>query len=251
MDKEAVTLTKHSELFGLLGEYQVLRCEHPKRAKELEKEAQIDFVYESNAMERSRLTREKVAEVINRGVQNISADNREELEAYGLFDAARYVRRLVEDEIPLSEAIVKELHSIFYVGASSDFRGQYRRDFITLPHAQNMPPVRHISYFMNKLFDEYREMSEMDVIEKIALFHIKFENIHPFQDGNGQVGRLIINYQLTRSGYPPIALPHEDKKKYVKAFEKYNRELDPLPMMEIIADAIAETLRKRIEELKK
>jgi Fic family protein len=244
-------MAKHNELFGLLGEYLVLCHQNPTKAKELAQENQFDFVYECNAIERCSLSYDQVKEICENGVTNASKDNREELETAGLYDASNYIKKMVDDDVNISEPIVKELHSILYVGASADFRGQYRSDFITIPHAQNLPPVRHISYFMNKLFDEYREMNNMDVIEKIALFHIKFENIHPFQDGNGQVGRLIINYQLMKAGYPPIAIKNEVKKQYIKAFEKYNRELDVVPMMEIISDALVETLEKQIAELKK
>ena len=243
-------MAKHNELFGLLGEYQVLCHQKPAKAAQIAEEAQVEFVYECNAIERNSLSIDQVKTIIESGVSSASKDNREELETAGLNDAFIYIKKLVDDGIELSESIVKELHSTLYVGASNDFRGQYRSDFITIPHAQNLPPVRHISYFMNKLFDEYREMTNLDVIEKIAIFHIKFENIHPFQDGNGQVGRLIINYQLMRAGYPPIAIKNVNKKQYIKAFEKYNRELDVVPMMEIITDAIEETLEKGIAELK-
>ena len=89
-----------------------------------------------------------------------------------------------------NEEVVKELHRITFVGSSVDFKGVYRTDFVTIPHARNMPPVRHISYFMNKLFDEYKEMAHYDILKKVAVFHIKFENIHPFDDGNGRIGRF-------------------------------------------------------------
>lgn len=243
-------MAKHNELFGLLGEYGVLCHQNPNKAAECAHDAQIEFVFECNAIERNTLAFEEVKKVIENGVTTVSMDNREELETAGLNDAVNYIEKLIEDNIDLSENIVKELHSILYVGASKDFKGQYRSDFVTIPHAQNLPPVRHISYFMNKLFDEYKEMSNLDIIERIALFHIKFENIHPFQDGNGQVGRLIINYQLMRAGYPPIVIKNADKKTYIKAFEKYNRELDAIPMMEIITNALKEALEVRIAHLK-
>jgi Fic family protein len=172
------------------------------------------------------------------------------LEAAGLYEAMRYVQKLVDNNVELTEDIIKELHSLLYVGASEDFRGQYRTDYITIPHARNLPPVRHISYYMNKLFEEYNnEMNKMDIIEKISLFHIKFENIHPFQDGNGQVGRLIINYQLMRAGYPFISLKNKNKKEYIKAFESYHMDLDDHEMYQLIVNAIAEELEARIEIL--
>lgn len=239
-------MAKHNELYELLGKYQVLRYSHPEKFIECEKESLINFVYECNALERSSLKFEEVREVVESGVGNVTNINHEELEAYGLYDAMTYVNKLVANGTNLNESIVKELHEKIYIGASPDFKGQYRTDFVTIPHARNFPPFRHISYYMNKLFEEYKEIDYMDIIERTALFHIKFENIHPFNDGNGQVGRLIINYQLMRAGYPLIAISLKDKRAYTKAFEKYNEELDANPMVEIVSNAIKEELKNRI-----
>jgi len=239
-------MAKHNELYELLGKYQVLRYTYPQKFIECEKESLINFVYECNALERSSLTLEEVREVVDSGVGNVTNINHEELEAYGLYEAMTYVNKLVESSTNLNEAIVKELHAKVYIGASPDFKGQYRTDFVTIPHARNFPPFRHISYCMNKLFEEYKEVDYMDVIERSALFHIKFENIHPFNDGNGQVGRLIINYQLMKAGYPLIAISLKDKRTYTKAFEKYNEELDSTQMVDILANAIKDELKRRI-----
>lgn len=243
-------MAKHSELFSLLGEYLLLRHKYPSKAIELDFARQQYFVYQCNAIERNQLSLEQVRKVIESGVGNVNSNNREELETSGLNDASNYIVKLLNEDLALNEFHIKELHSKLYVGASDDFKGKYRNDFVTIPHAQNFPPVRHIPYFMNKLFEEYKAMDNLDVIEKIALFHIKFENIHPFQDGNGQVGRLIINYQLMKAGYPPIALETDKKKVYFKAFEKYHRELDLDPMVQILVDALNRELIYRIEYLK-
>ena len=130
-------------------------------------------------------------------------------------------------------------------------QGVYRQDFVTIPHARNMPPVRHISYFMNKLFEEYKEMAHYDILKKVAVFHIKFENIHPFSDGNGQVGRLIVAYQLMRAVYPFMCIDPSVKKRYVKAIEKYNEELDDSEMVAVFTEALKDELKRRIEFLSK
>ena len=243
-------MAKHSELFGLLGEYLVLRHAKPDKAIELDQQRQHYFVYQCNAIERNSLTLEQVRKVIESGVANVNPNNREELETSGLNDAANYVIKLLEENLNLSEFHIKELHSKIYIGASEEFKGKYRNDFVSIPHAQNFPPVRHIPYFMNKLFDEYKAIDNLDIIEKIAIFHLKFENIHPFQDGNGQVGRLIINYQLMKAGYPPITFEGDKKKLYFKAFEKYYKELDLEPMVNLIVEALRRELFYRIEYLK-
>ena len=244
-------MAKRKNLYALLGKYHELKHIHPVRNKECEEEALMYFIYQCNAMERSSLTLEQVKDVVTSGVSNVTDNNREELEAIGVYEAMKYVNKLVEGNVHLDEAIVKELHSLVYATASSDFKGQYRTDFITIPHARNFPPVRHVSYHMNKLFEEYEEMQNLDIIQRVALFHLKFEHIHPFGDGNGQVGRLIINHQLMRAGYPPIAIHVSNKKEYFKAFEAFYTEGDDRPMQEIIVDTIADELKARINILSK
>lgn len=243
-------MATREELYTLLGKYQELKHTHRKRNQECDDEALQYFIWQCNALERSSLTFDQVKDVLAFGVRNVSDNNREELECVGLREAMKYVKKLVDNDIDLTEEVVKELHTLLYVGASEDFKGQYRTDYITIPHARNLPPVRHISYYMNKLFEEYdNEMNKMDVIEKISIFHIKFENIHPFTDGNGQVGRLIINYQLMRAGYPFIALKVKNKKEYIHAFEAYHMELNDQEMYQLLVDAIADELEARIEIL--
>ncbi len=237
---------KYTDLFALLGNYQVTKHARLTQNKAIERERLISLILESTTMAGHTLSKDKINAILSNGVQEVTPTNHDELMVAGYQDAFLFVERLVADQIELSENIVKEIHSLLYVGSSEDFRGQYRTDYITVPHAKNLPPVRHISYFMSKLFDEYKEPSNMDVIERIARFHVKLEGIHPFEDGNGQVGRLIINYQLMKAGYPFVVFKHDIKKRYYKALEIYQTELNLQPMVEIILEALSEELQTRI-----
>lgn len=237
---------KYNDLYGLLGNYHVLMHSNPEKAAQCRRGQIEDFIYESNALGNVQLSKEEVHEILANGVTSVTEQNHDQLLTVGLFEAFKYVDRLVADRVELNQAIVKELHSILYTGASEEFRGQYRTDYVTIPHAQNLPPVRHISYFMNKLFDEFKEANSMDIIERIAWFHVKFEGIHPFEAGNGQVGRLILNYHLMRSGYPFIIIKKVDQKRYFKALEIYQTQVDLQPMKELILDSLVDQLSKRI-----
>ncbi len=246
-------MSKREELYQLLGRYQELSNVHPRRNEQANEESMSFFVWQCNAIERSTLSLEDVDEVIHTGINNVTESNREELEAMGLYEAMKYAIKLADDNKELKEDDVKEIHKLLYMGASVDFKGQYRTDYITIPHARNLPPVRHISYYMNQLFEKYQEMQDCDLIERIAKFHLDFENIHPFGDGNGQVGRVIMNYQLLRAGYPYICIHENKKKEYVKAFEEYydSNETDCSAMKQIIIDALEDELKARIEILSK
>ena len=78
----------------------------------------------------------------------------------------------------------------------------------------------------------------MTDIERIALFHLEFEGIHPFIDGNGRTGRLILNLDLIRNGYPPINVKFTDRKRYYDAFDAFYKDNDATPMTELIAEYI-------------
>lgn len=82
----------------------------------------------------------------------------------------------------------------------------------------------------------------MNIIERIARFHLEFEGIHPFIDGNGRTGRLIMNLDLIRNGYPPINVKFTDRKHYYEAFDAYYRDNDASKMIALIAEYVNERL---------
>ena len=98
---------------------------------------------------------------------------------------------------------------------------------------------------MEELLDFYKNNSN-NIIEKIALFHLQFETIHPFIDGNGRIGRLILNFELMKNGYVPINIKHKDKSKYYDAFKVYNSDNDSSLMVNLICDYLIEELTRYI-----
>lgn len=84
--------------------------------------------------------------------------------------------------------------------------------------------------------------SKMHLVEAVALFHLDFEGIHPFIDGNGRTGRLLINLELMQNGYPAIDVKFSDRRKYYQAFDEYYRNQNELPMVEMVAEYVNERL---------
>ena len=89
----------------------------------------------------------------------------------------------------------------------------------------------------------------MTIVERIARFHLEFEGIHPFIDGNGRTGRLLLNLELIRNGFPPINVKFTDRKRYYDAFDSYYRDGDATPMIDLIAEYVDERLEQYLEVL--
>jgi Fic family protein len=86
-------------------------------------------------------------------------------------------------------------------------------------------------------------------IEKASLFHLDFERIHPFIDGNGRTGRLILNLMLMQAGYPPIDVKFADRRKYYACFDSYYRDNDASPMVNMVAEYVKERLSQYLSLL--
>jgi Fic family protein len=88
---------------------------------------------------------------------------------------------------------------------------------------------------LNKALDVYHQSTTDDAFVQIARFHLEFEHIHPFEDGNGRVGRLIMNYQLLHNGYFQVNIPTNKRSLYMAAFNDYNRTSKIEKMLDIIS----------------
>lgn len=128
---------------------------------------------------------------------------------------------MVKDKVPLSENIIKQIHYLVLADKRED-RGVYRRVPVRIMGAAHEPVQPYlIQPKMEQLLSDYRSSTE-HIIPKLARFHIEFEGIHPFIDGNGRTGRLLVNLELMKAGYPPIDIKFTDRVAYYHAFDAYH-----------------------------
>lgn len=215
----------------------------------LRKEFLIDFTYNSNAIEGNTLTLKETALVLE-GMTIDQKPLKDHLEAVGHRDAFLYVWDIAAKEIPLAESVIKKIHSLVLVDRPED-KGVYRRIAVRIMGAYTEPvPPYQIEPKMEELLTENeKRKGMMSAIERIARFHLEFEGIHPFIDGNGRTGRLILNLGLIRDGYPPINVKFTDRKRYYDAFDAYYRDGNADEMIHLIAEYVDGQLDEYIRVL--
>ncbi len=210
----------------------------PGEVARLAEEFMVDFTYNSNAIEGNTLTLKETALALE-GMTIGEKPLKDHLEAVGHRDAFLYVQDIAQKKEHLSEFVIKNIHSLVLMNLPED-KGTYRRIPVRIMGAFAEPVQPYmIEPKMTELLqaNETRQ-SRMSTVERIARFHLEFEGIHPFIDGNGRTGRLILNLELIREGYPPINVKFTDRKRYYDAFDAYYRDGDASVMMKLIAEYV-------------
>lgn len=210
--------------------------------EKLRDEFMIEFTYNSNAIEGNTLTLKETALALE-GITIDQKPLKDHLEAVGHRDAFLYVQDVAKQNLPLSETVIKNIHALVLMNRPDD-KGVYRRIPVRIMGAYTEPVQPYmIEPKMAELLTKNEERKDIiPTIERVALFHLEFEGIHPFIDGNGRTGRLILNLDLIRNGYPPINVKFTDRKRYYDAFDSFYKYNDPSPMTELIAEYINQRL---------
>ena len=208
----------------------------------LREEFMIEFTYNSNAIEGNTLTLKETAMALE-GMTIDQKPLKDHLEAVGHRDAFLYVQDIATKDMPISESVIKNIHSLVLINRPED-KGVYRRIPVRIMGAYTEPlqPYMVQPAMEGLLIEDKKRVETMNIIERIARFHLEFEGIHPFIDGNGRTGRLILNLDLIRNGYPPINVKFTDRKRYYDAFDAYYRDNDASKMTALIAEYVNERL---------
>ena len=219
--------------------------------RQLRDEFTISSTYNSNAIEGSSLTLRETALILQKGVTIAEKPLREHLDAIGHRDAFDYLLSLVDMQEPLSTWHIRELHSLVLMHDVAS-RGRYRSIPVRILGSEQEPPP---PYQVQGLLEELvaylgGNPDEIHPIELAAVFHLRFEEIHPFIDGNGRVGRLLVNLQLLRGGYLPVDIKFHDRNRYYNCFDSYfGEEHNHEPMVELLMELEQQELRRYLDML--
>ncbi len=214
----------------------------PGEVDRLQKEFMVDFTYNSNAIEGNTLTLKETAMVLE-GITIDQKPLKDHMEAVGHKDAFLYVEDIAKKNTPISQTIIKNIHSLVLMNQPED-KGVYRSIPVRISGAYTTPvsPYMIEPKMTELLIENEKRCQTMETIERIARFHLEFEGIHPFIDGNGRTGRLIVNLDLIQNGYPPINVKFADRKRYYDAFDAYYKDSNADEMINLIAKYVEERL---------
>lgn len=218
-------MNQFQQVDQLKNQLSSLRPLNKAELKRLRDEFIIETTYNSNAIEGNTLTLRETALILQEGITIGEKPIREHLEVIGFKDAFHYIIELASKDEPLSERIIKNIHSLVLMNDRAN-RGQYRGVPVQILGANHTPPQPfEIEPRLQQLLADYEVWkNEKHVIEAIAHFHLEFEAIHPFIDGNGRTGRLLINLELIKHGYLPVDIKFTDRRKYYDSFDIYHSD---------------------------
>lgn len=194
----------------------------PGEVERLTEAFAVEYTYNSNAIEGNTLTLRET-DMVLRGLTIAQKPLKEHLEAVGHKEAFDFVQELVRDRAPLSERVIKQIHALVLEDKRVD-RGVYRKVPVNIMGAKHAPIQPYlIQPEMERLLLSYGKSTE-HIVPRLARFHLDFEAIHPFIDGNGRTGRLLVNLELMKAGYLPIDIKFTDRVSYYQAFDAYHEE---------------------------
>ena len=189
---------------------------------------QIELTYNSNHMEGSRLTHDQtryIFETNTIGIQDEVVNVDDIVETANHF---RCIDQIIElANYPLSEAFIKQLHYILKSGTSDSRKtwfavGEYKRFENDVGGSATAKPAE-VPGEMRNLLSRYN-LSKQKTLKEIIQFHYEFEKIHPFQDGNGRVGRLIMFKECLRNGITPFIIEDDIKEFYYRGLKEWKNE---------------------------
>ena len=239
------------KLNALAEQVKAMRPLNDAEMARLRNEFLIENTNDSTAIEGNSLTLRETALVLQEGITIAEKPLRDHLEAIGYRDAFLYVVELADREAELTAWEIKNIHSLVLMNDAQN-KGTYRKIPVRISGAIHTPPdALLIPELIDELLNDYRDMkADRHIIEAIAEFHLRFEGIHPFIDGNGRTGRLLLNLELVKAGLLPINIKFADKAKYYDCFDAYYGDTNSAEAMtELIAKYEISELEKRIEIL--
>lgn len=218
----------------------------------------INFSYNSGKIENDEITYHDTREVFDKdGVTSYTGSTKTLFEIQNSKAAYERMLSAFDDKQIVDEEFLKEIQMILTNGTYDERRyqigerpGEHKHhDYVTGKNKVGAS-VEDVQEEVCELLDELIDIDDKNALVVAAYFHAKFENIHPFSDGNGRVGRLLMNYILLIHNYPPITIYEEDRKEYYDALEKFDEELELNSLIDFLKLQLVKTWEKQLNKEK-
>ena len=225
-----------------------LRPLNQAEQERLRQEFIIDTTYNSNAIEGNTLTLRETALIIQHGMTIAEKPIREHLEVIGFKDAFYYIIELANQNEPLTLQAIKDIHSLVLMNDAQN-KGRFRTVPVKILGASHdtAEPYKINELLTALLLDYQTWLQHEHPLQAIARLHLEFESIHPFIDGNGRTGRLIINLELIKHGLLPVNIKFSDRLKYYDSFDDYhNHNKDITSLLNLLISYEIDELQRYI-----
>lgn len=248
----AVSKDIKEKIDALKRQYEILK-KNRESLLDIVFEAELpESVYNSNAIENSTLTISETEKILLDMEVSRNVSVREVFEAKNLAQVFEYIKKKTNGK-NVDKELILLLHKMLILNINESIAGRFRKQYEYVRVGTYIAPApEHIEAMIDAVLLEYSSRHAEYFLEKIAKFHLEFEHIHPFCDGNGRIGRVLINYQLMQLGFPPIIIRDKEKALYYKSFGEYrNSNKKKMAIMDkVISLALMESFHKRIAYLK-
>lgn len=230
---------------ALLDQYRPVAARHPEALEQIAMAELAESVQQSNAIENSTLTLDDTERILAGQLPSGRHDLREVYEAKNL---AAVTSNLMTTKEPLSTDLILRWHGMLLAGIRDDVAGRFRRAGEWVRVGGHIGAnSEFVAGLVTDALTRYREDVTPSFLDAIARFHCEFEVIHPFVDGNGRIGRVLINKQLQDLGLPPVIVRARNRQTdYYPTLDRYAKTDGHDDMTRLLTLLLLESLHKRI-----
>jgi Fic family protein len=230
-------------------DFERLRVGKSELLRLLDESEVSEAVYNSNAIENSTLTLEDTERILLAVEISRHMDLREVHEAQNLARVMEYIRAHYSEPLDLDR--IRLLHRMLLSNIDELIAGRFRAagEYVRVgKHIASAP--EHLEALLSDMLTTFESSVSTRPSERVARLHLEFERIHPFNDGNGRIGRVLINHALYRLGFPPVIVRNKGKEKYYATLRAYDATSQVKLFEDQLVLLMLESLHRRLAFLR-